>query len=519
VLLLLWALSPLGGQSALRLVHETNTTVSATRPIFYASLDPGTPEPALHGDLDAMNRINGVVAAALGTADTLEGASMDTWNHPKIPRIDELEHAEERNDTDRSWYVVEHDANVSYASLTGVAVTNLVEHGATNFTLPYEYMYFGCELLPQNNIKTNRTNNGILVSYPDTPGQIQYLRGLRESGRLYDAGQFMANATRTLLPDSTPERYFFFYTIYNDTAQWKPQALIYGSSGFTGLQWYLFECSMKSVMVEANIICQSSICVVERMRRLRLDRSSRPVSRAPYDVVNNADVNKDFTGALGDIGGTTSYMRANPVDSWIFGNIPWGTDPNTGGNPPKNWTEYVADPGKTVEMSHRLTRVLNTFWDAYRWPLAITRNDPFAKKMIYKSTGEPAFKLTMNKTEAITTRQILIYRADPSWVACLVICSSVLLVLGIVSFVLSFCITVPDIFDYVSSFTRDNPYIDAPYVESTLDGAKRARLLKRLPVQLGDTDVDAKAGYIALRSIDDAKDCEQGRVRKDRMYR
>jgi hypothetical protein len=163
--------------------------------------------------------------------------------------------------------------------------------------------------------------------------------------------------------------------------------------------------------------------------------------------------------------------------------------------------------------------VLNTFWDAHRWPLAITRNDPFARKSFDENTGEPTLMLTMNKTEAMTTRQIPIYRADPGWVACLVICSSVLLLLGIVSFVLSFCITVPDIFDYVSSFTRDNPYIDAPYVGSTLDGAKRAQLLKKFRVQLGDTDVDAKAGYIALRSIYDTKDREQGRVRKDRMYR
>jgi hypothetical protein len=466
-----------------------------------------------------MNRVNGVVAAALGTADTLEGAPVDTWNHPKIPRIDELERAEDRNDTDQSWYAVNHDANVSYASLTGVAVINLIEHGATNFTLPYEYMYFGCELLPQNNISTNRTDNGILVSYPDTPGQVQYLRGLQESGRLYDAGQFMTNATRTLLTDGTSQRFFFFYTIFNDTTQSKPQALIYGSSGFNGLQWYLFECSMKSILVEANIICQSSVCGVERIRRLSLDRSSRSVIRAPYDVVNNAGINKDFIGALGDIGGTTSYERANPVDSWIFGNAPWGDDPSTGGNPSKNWTEYVADPGKMVEMSRRLTRVFNTFWDAYRWPLAITRNDPFARKSFYENTGEPANMLTMNKTEARTTRQIPIYRADPGWVACLVICSSVLLLLGIVSFVLSFRIMVPDIFDYVSSFTRDSPYIDVPYGGSTLDGAKRARMLKRLPVQLGDTDVDAKVGYIALRSIDDAKHCEKGKIRKDRMYR
>jgi hypothetical protein len=77
-------------------------------------------------------------------------------------------------------------------------------------------------------------------------------------------------------------------------------------------------------------------------------------------------------------------------------------------------------------MSRHLTKFLNTYWDASRWPVAITRKDPFGTRSLNKMTGEPPENKTMNKTEAVIARQILIYKADVPWVISLVVCSSVL---------------------------------------------------------------------------------------------
>jgi hypothetical protein len=149
----------------------------------------------------------------------------------------------------------------------------------------------------------------------------------------------------------------------------------------------------------------------------------------------------------------------------------------------------------------------------------MTRNDPWGSASINQTSGEPFKDMTMNKTDATVMRQIPIYRANAGWVACLVICSSVLLLLGISSLLVSRRTTVPDIFDYVSFLTRDNPHVNAPHGGSGLDGAERARLLRKLPVQLGDADAGAEVGYITMRSIDGGKDREHGRVLKDRLYR
>jgi len=58
------------------------------------------------------------------------------------------------------------------------------------------------------------------------------------------------------------------------------------------------------------------------------------------------------------------------------------------------------------------------------------------------------------------------------------------------------------------SFTRDNPYVYTTYGGSGLVGAERARLPRKLHVQLGDADASADTGC-----IDGANDREQGRVR------
>lgn len=188
-------------------------------------------------------------------------------------------------------------------------------------------------------------------------------------------------------------------------------------------------------------------------------------------------------------------------------------------HPVTNWTSYLDNPQKTIDMSRRLTSILNTFWDASRWPLAITRDDPFAKISLNSSTKKPNAPLTMNKTEATTLRNVPVYRTNKGWVAGLLFCSTILLLLGIFSVFLSFRIMVPDIFDYVSSFTRDNPYVDAPQGKSALNGAARARMLRALPVQLGDVDAGKDVGYITVRSVDGKRDREQGKVRRNRMYR
>ena len=448
---------------------------------------------------DAVKIAEAVLMTSLMTADTNEFAPLDTWNHPKIPRIDALEQDAAKNSTDRPWYTVEKKVNQTYAALTGVDVMGLRDGTDANFTVPYEYMFFECGMHPS----TNATNNLKAMAY---------LNDLQKANRLQSGSQYSLNMTLLQFMG----RGFF---IWGESNSITVNKLLYGTEFFSNT-FFLFECSMNSVLLEANVECQSDVCEAKRLRRLLTTRSKRNASTGlPYDVVRDGYIFKYFVTGLNPLEGNASINSPNPINSYLYGNAPWGKDPLTDLAPWNHWTTYIQDPQKSVEMSHRLTRFLNTYWDATRWPMAITRNNPYAKSSLNVTSGEPPSTLRMNKTDAVVSHQVLIYKADVAWVATLIACSCVLLLLGVASFLLSLKLRAPDIFDYVSSFTRDNPYITAPSGGSGMDGATRARFLRKLPVQLGDVEPTADTGYIAMRSLESEKDGLQARIRRDRRYR
>jgi hypothetical protein len=445
-----------------------------------------------------INQVDAILMASLMTADTLEFASpLDTWNHPKIPRIEALEQDAAKNSTDLPWFNVEKNVNQTYASLTGVNVLGLRDGTDANFTIPYEYMYFDCGLHPS----TNATNN---------IKSMAYLNDLQKANRLQSGSQFYTNMSTYQFMG----RGFFLWGVSNGITVEK---LLYGSEFSQGSLW-LFECSMNSVLLEANVECSSDACEAKRLRRLLTPRNEREGRDLPYDVIRDGSTLKYFITGLNPLGGNTSINTPNPINAYLYGNEPWGKDVLTNAAPYTNWTQYIGDPQRSIEMSQRLTRFLNSYWDATRWPSAITRNDPYAKSSLNQTSGEPFSMLSMNKTEAVVLRQILHYKADVAWVTILIACACILLLLGITSVILSLRITVPDIFNYVSSLTRNNPYVNLPAGGSGLDGATRALLLRKLPVQLGDVKPNAEAGYIALRSVGQGNDAQLSQIRRDRFY-
>ena len=445
---------------------------------------------------DAVNRVNAVVSTSLMTADTLEFSPVDTWNHPKIPRIEELELEASKNSSNRQWFDVKQQVNQTYASLTGVDVLNLVDKAKANFTIPYQYLTFDCKLHPSTNASNSKPTNDYLIE--------QW-----QAKKLLGAGIELNSTSWT----SFMKRGFFIWGINSDQVAEK---LLYGSQFYSG-SLFLFECSTNSVAVEANIICSSDTCETKRMRRLSPPGPKTGLGSS-YDATHRYYTFDRLIRHLPEIGGDYQVLlKPNPVDLYVYGAAPWGLEEN--GMPTRcNWTEYIGEPHKSIDMSHRLTRFLNTYWDASRWPLAVTRNDPYGKSSMNATSGEAFATMTMNKTDAIITRTVPVYKANKRWVAVLVVCSSVLFLLGLTSFILSFSVAAPDIFDYVSSLTRDNPHIHIPSGGSGLDGADRARLLRRLPIQFGDVHPTSEAGYIALKSSNGEMDLQRSRIRKDRLY-
>lgn len=160
---------------------------------------------------------------------------------------------------------------------------------------------------------------------------------------------------------------------------------------------------------------------------------------------------------------------------------------------------------------------MNTYWDASRWTFSASRSDPYARLSINQTTGLPYEYLTLNQTDAPTTRQVPIYKASIPWILTLLLCSGVLLLLGIANVVVVLQTTAPDILGYVSSLTRDNPHVEIPKGGTTLYGKDRARLVRDIKIQLADVKEGGEVGYIALKSSGGGA-AGAGRLRSDRLY-
>jgi hypothetical protein len=504
-LLALWILSPLGGQSALRLLHETNSTISQSHPIFYPNVDSPSHIVFMSQHDDVTQFSSAVIATTFSTVGTLDAAPQDPWNHPKIPRIPGIEQAEARNVTNGPWLMVDKDQNISYTSLTGVNIADLQRNKNVNFTIPYEYMYFNCDLLDTGELRTERGARDVLsrIRVVDPWRNDTYIS-------LFNTSLDAPGPGISTYWIST----YKFLGYYDDN--YVPKSLFFVARNFQE-ETFLFNCSYNSVLVEASLQCRSDNCEVDRIRRLWKPRTERGIGAGfPWDVVHEGDWNSYFLRSLGTIGGFVSNNRYHPVNSFIYGNEPWRSIGETSLPEVHNWTTVAP-----ADMSKRLTRYLNTYWDASRWKMTVTRNDPFAESpaTLNKTTGEPFPDLKMNKTQATLSWQVPVYKRNTGWIACLIICSSVLLFIGTISLVVSFFVKAPDIFNYVSSFTRDNPYIDVPEGGSSLCGSDRARLLKDLRVQLGDVETDKEAGYVALRTVLNEEDRVKGILKSDRRYR
>jgi hypothetical protein len=219
-----------------------------------------------------------------------------------------------------------------------------------------------------------------------------------------------------------------------------------------------------------------------------------------------------FIEYFSSLGGTVSKHSRHPIDNCAYGPSSAYLDQVF----EYDWT-LVSD----IEMSQRLTEVINTYRDASRWIYTAGLTDPYGDYSLNGTTGHLRDSLDreMNRTDATRVRKFPVYKSKVPWILLLLFCSITLLLLGIANMVAAFYVSVPDIFGYVSSLTRENPYVDVPDSGTMRDDADRTRTLRDLRVQLADVRVGDEAGYIGLISLVKGSGSDEGLYsRKGRLY-
>ena len=451
-LIALWTLSPLGGQASLRLLgtgqHSTSSVqnISYLGPDYLSLLGLGGDSVPFYIDL-----INALYLSALLTPPAGQASPIDIWANVKIPAIENLE-STTKSDAD-GWYDIP-PGNTSYSSLVGLPIDGIRKNGSYHFYVESLYMVLDCPTVSYSTLESGSEKGGFSLAF------------VRNAS---------ISADLQLLPNQTS-----YPTV-------KPWGVNYNAASNLDVDdSFSANCTLTRSSVESNITCDRGSCSVTNMRRSQFDR--RPPGYTPlFYGTGAANFEKywPMSGSSGAHEGSstlTEYFLADPTMESLA----------------TNFTGEVSLAGLSANLfSKRFSLVFNTYWQCNLIPWYRTGNLPSNISALTKALTETGDG-TFNTTTTTVTNFTVVYVCNKVWAAILIIASTLLLVCGMCGAIVKYRARGPRILGYVSTMTRDNPYIDLPPGGCTLDGLDRARLLKDMEVKMQDVAAEDEVGHIAL---------------------
>lgn len=538
-LVILWALSPLGGQAALRLVYRANLTSIATQDLRY--LDTGTlgnvyAFQAVMAENDVEKDAAGIPStmptlyeAALMQAAAIKRGPVDNWGNIKIPRVDQLNSSMADPD---GWIDIGNETSVeSYYSLLGLPIVNLPTEGVAEFTVESVYVALAAASHrsfgpPRLNNVTNRLFAGLEITCPDCINRFQNSRS-SENNTIMQTRQKILWGPPYPQPDAAE-----LADVANSGArsiQFDSGTISNGLS-LTGTSTVM--CTVTQHFVEADIRCVFGSCRAERVRVSTTDH--RHPNITTFDWWGTSAL--DMISVL-----SSSYTSTVSSSSDLFMN-----DSNSSPTKPAFQTPLesmvnisLADPQIFAD---RATMLLNTALQIFMAPSGFTGDLPKSDMSVYGLPHIPADGIIVtaeainhdssvpsdigmlvqtsnrmapfvaaNTTAKVTTFKE-VYKPDRAWVAVLILSSTVLLITGVSGMFLGSRTRAPDVFDPLMGLTYNNPHLNIPGHASTLSGSERARLLSGVTVRLGDVRPCDEVGKISLGQNADVQQLSKGRL-------
>lgn len=467
--ILVWLLSPFGGQSALRVLRQETRYLNTTQTYHY--LDPLNVEESVMGGASAINSGRSTftplfLAALLSSAD-FQVKPADLWGNVKLPSYRAIE-----NTTAEEWKSVPSykDNTVKWSSLIGIPVSafngqDFTAHSMNHFTVKARQFDISC------------TSNAEISRGPSTNASWPTI----SPWRLETAIEQPKNCTdgcKLKGCDAYPCP--FNSTSMTDT----------GSDTETASR---AECEYSYEYVEASVECIGSLCRAISMRKL--DMYTDGYSEDSDDFLRGVVMYNLMTtlSSVDTIGVAAARVRGSTnMEAWLMD--------------PENF--IGATGGVNVDLyqlpvdvfADRLTILWNTFFQATYASRALAGNLDKATSM--NITDNLGTNITFNSTQSLVSQRVDVYRVNWRWFSVLLGCSLVLLCAAYAGLVLKYLSIAPDIVGYASSLTLLSPYVPTPTGGTTLHGLERTALLHNLPIRLGDVCPNDPVGAIALAAND-----------------
>lgn len=477
LIVLVWLLSPLGGQALLRLINTENHSSVETASICYLNQsDIGLlGNNAAAGNVLGDTSINLYLLSILSASQTLR-SPMDSWNNVKIPARHSL-----AGELGTEWVKVREDNDV-FSSLIGIPVGDIpAASSESNFVIPTEYMEFDCWA---SNISSLEDFAASL------PAQLQNVEQPYN-----DVNLFPDNATQFLYNDEDS-----YFTFYDDTAN---GLRVYYSSRTPNGQSFTY-CNMTPISVEANVTCSGTDCSVNAMRE-----GSYILDPSQIGFIFSLLGNRLWI----EVGLTANGFQSSRTEYFLF-------DPTASVGSLGGYIDITTVP--LDELSRRLTTAFNSFYVATGSPLTIAGG--------YDCNQWAATEDTYAINDATVIHDAgRYYVVNKAWLAIAFVITILLEIMAAVTFALTFRIKVPDIFGYASSLLFDNQYCRERGIalSTALDGSDRAAKVGDIKFMLADIGSEkedvGKIAFVPLLADNDDDDDEgktdPGPIRTNEMTR
>lgn len=490
-LVLVWALSPLGGQASLRLLGEGTHPIRSQQDLRYLSSDSESLFSSGSGSESSVSAIDGLYSAALLSPPNPQAAGMDLWGNVKIPVLETLQSG---NSESEGWLTV-NSSNATYSSLLGLPIDGLATSGQSTFTVETHYMTLDCPFLDHVSLEevnwASMLSEEHLQTQPDGCSAFCHENNIDESFGFFVDSKSNFSRHGVLYPNESSYSAAPPYVLFASQAD--------GGNGAT-----LANCSLTRSSVESNITCQGTSCAVTQMRRSTFDR--RP---SDYTPLFSFSARLSFWKLWADAAGVSLYPNtATPTELFIQNGSLTAAFATIG----QAFSEVNLYELPARTFSERLSLLWNTYWQCSLTPQYQTG---YLLSNLTEFLDQEDIGIIINATTATVTHLKKVYLSNHPWAIMLLVASLVLFICGIYGAILKCRTVAPDVLGNVSSLTRDNPYVPLPGGGTALDGLERARLLKDLKVRLQDVAPGDPLGHIALGTDERPN---SGKLTTNRLY-
>lgn len=483
-LIVLWALSPIGGQASLRVLDFGTITRTQPRAIYTldrnSTMTPGRPTLLGMDATESVNIAKSIFTSSLTSTKDIQRSSMDNWGNLKIPMLERLTSGQ----NSEGWYDLAKSTNITYTSLIGVPVSTLSADKNTSFNMESWYWTLDC---PNIFHPTGKTSNGTKIDFR-LPGENS--TSSKSSDGWTIASDYSWAMTSPLemhtneYDRNITQRPIYYRGFDDDTGR---------TSNVTRA-----DCYFSTTYVEIAASCLGRNCSVTRMRPSQIPHPV-PEFALGLDPANGASL-QFFHGLVS--GG--DFQRPSPMQRFFI--KPYAPFTSTNGT----LDLYKLNP---LDFAVSFAQLLNSWYQASVSVGQVMSGIPAIEEIPTENLQRNLSRVmqvynAINATEAET---IAVVKCQRAWLTALFIATGAMFLSGVFGLVLECTRKAPDFALNISSLTRDNPYIRLPSGGSTLDSIDRARLLRDVRVRFGDVRPDDPVGYLAIASCD--RDGEVARLK------